>query len=299
MDRSRTVCLAGVMGAALAASANAALLSQWSLQEGSGTVAADSGGSVQNNLALDANTGWSNTGPTNLLTKSLDGSDTYANPSVDKAKNTTAFSASSGDFTGTVLSGGYTITGWIKQTAASNDQRFFGLGGDSQAGSYNNRIAYLQVGADGKLTGAVRTSSDGALSRYGAALSSGTFLNTWWFVAMTFDGNDVKLYVSSANDGINPNANLVSLTGSLSGTATGAVQAKSATYVTIGSAVGGSGGTESDFVGLMADFRVYSGAMSQSAIYNDVYKTSFVPEPTSLGLLLPGAALVLRRRRKM
>jgi len=147
------------------------------------------------------------------------------------------------------LTAGMTLEAWVNPTSASSTAGGWAAVVGKDSLSTSNPINYALFSASGTGTPpSVHILDNG--SDIGVQGTSQLKLNTWTFLAATYDGSTLKLYV---------NGNLVS-SQSLSGTITASGKALH---------IGGDGAGQM-FMGDIGNVRIYNTALTQSAIQTDM-----------------------------
>lgn len=189
----RTALFGTVLGLGLASTTRAALIGQWTFNEGSGTVATDTAGS--NNGTLSNGATFVSSGPSNYAVRFGDGSGAGTGndsvvmpdgPTFDMGKN-------------------FSIEAWVKMDSISGVDWIFGTEHSSYA-----RYGLLVAG------GLYRFDVGSYLEHapdYFATASTSASTGTWDHLVGTFDGATIKLYKNgtlagstswTANDGVYP-----------------------------------------------------------------------------------------------
>jgi Concanavalin A-like lectin/glucanases superfamily len=183
MGIKRFLCAAIAMlafaAAASSADADTSVVGQWALNEGSGTVAADSSGNADNGTILGGAT-WVPTGSDSAL--SFNGA-TAAVQIPDSAA--------------LEPSAAVTVSAWVEQAGIPGDYRYILAKGENgcSTASYG-----LYTGASGGLVFYV---SNGRGNAYVSSPDAGSTVwnGAWHLVVGTFDGGTVRLYVDGSEAG--------------------------------------------------------------------------------------------------
>lgn len=234
----------------IVSSAQATLVASWSLNEGSGSTAADSSGN-------------SNTGI-------LGGWGSYATPlptwTTDAAPGVGGSYALNFSGNNTVLGGDsasldvtrITLEAWVKLGATPDAYDVIVTKHNSYALSFDS---IKRVGFNVLIGG----------TSYGIKAST-LSLNEWHYVAGTYDGSTIKIYVDSTTP-----YNSTSVTGNIDATTT---------RFAIGSNIYG---TSNNFNGIIDEVRISNVALSGSQLN--------IPEPATMLLLGSGAVALFRKKR--
>lgn len=166
----------------------------------------------------------------------------------------TSFGLASRDFDGSddialgssfTFTSAYTVTAWVKSTSTSGVRTVTG-----NISTSTNRCNYRICITSGNAATIGQFTTGGTFRNVvGAALPH----NTWAHVCLTWDGDDLVIYM----DGSATTANY-----------TGATPDSSGMTGYIGRFTGGSGAITDRWVGLIADTRIYSRAISASEVAN-------------------------------
>jgi hypothetical protein len=152
------------------------LVARWSFNEGSGSMAHDSSGNGNNGTIYGAT--WV-PGASLLFGSALrfNGSSDYVSVSDSPSLN---------------ITGSISVEGWVYLSSLSQQATIAGKWKDMN--NTNLRGYLLTVGTDG--TPRFYVSTNG--SNYPVAIGSKLSLNTWYHLAGTYDGANIKLYVGTA-----------------------------------------------------------------------------------------------------
>lgn len=253
---------------------HAALVAQWSLEEGTGTTTTanpPSGGVVSD--AFGTGVAWSTDTPGVASTRSLSFPGTSAG---NVATNITATTV------GIAGTGAKTITGWFKAgDTAGTTRMFFGWSPNNGSGPGTE----IRLGLDG--SGNIRfEATSGAAVNNTIALDD----NAWHMVGLVIGAGDQVGQVQFYIDG-----NLLNPTGTPSTTAINTAGTGTAPRNEMYLGIGNVGGTQ-QWAGLLDDVRIYDTALTDTEL-DGIQSAMAVPEPTAALLGGLGLLALLRRRR--
>jgi hypothetical protein len=163
---------------------DAGMVSWWYLDESSGTRYDGSG--TSNNDLTDNNT------VTSYSTTNQSVKEGAAAASFVRA-NSETLSITDASQTGLDITDNITLVAWMRPTNLSVDM---GIAGKSDG--LNNRSYYLYIDSTGPMLKAkVSSSGSGAAQPFGATTLS---VNTWYHVALVYNGTDLRLYLNGSLD---------------------------------------------------------------------------------------------------
>jgi hypothetical protein len=91
------------------------------------------------------------------------------------------------------VTGNLALVAWVRPTSVSGDN---GIVGKSDGGAASNRSYYLYLN-EGNLKAKISPSGSGSAQPVGATTLS---INTWYHVALVYNGTDIRLYLNGALD---------------------------------------------------------------------------------------------------
>jgi hypothetical protein len=210
----------------------ASLVAAYSFSEGSGTTVADSSGN--GNTGTIGNATWVSTGKYDNALQF-----TGATNSMVTVPNSSSLA----------LSGGMTLEAWVDPSSLNSPDAGWCAAVSKDHPNSVNDVSYALYAAAGTATPPAAHILAGS-NDVGVSGGSPLPLNTWTFLAATYDGATMKIYVNGT------------LAGSMA--QTGAV-----TEVNAPLHIGGDWSGEM-FTGLIDEVRVYNGALTQSQIQSDM-----------------------------
>ncbi len=186
----------------------------------------------------------------------------------------------------------FTMTMWINPSAspAGNNERLLDIssGGTPTTGSADGNLLFFGINAGGGLQFYVNNANPNAV---GANISTATVfnggaaaINTWYFVALTFDSTAGSYLLYTGNSTLDSAALAYTYTGAPLW-ATGAAFGTSSSIFVANRPNG-----QRSFVGSTDDINIYNGALSLSQLQG-IQDAQLVPEPGMLSFL--GMALGL------
>lgn len=232
---------------------------------------------------------------------------------LNLTSNQTYNSSNAGDATGT-LTGlgtqtGITVAMWVKFSAAAltTNARLFVLGA-SDVGAVGS--VGLTLNGSGKLNVYVDGGSTADTINLGPTLSA----DTWYFIALTYDGTSSgstnstvqgaattdgntkngQLYIGTATSAVTDTPVKIGLTSPNYNDSRGSIDFGASTALYLGNRADYTRGLN----GMIDDVSIYSGVLSQASL--DSLRLESVPEPKVAALLAAGAGclLFLRNRRR-
>jgi hypothetical protein len=160
------------------------IVSWWYLDESSGTRYDGSG--TNNNDLTDNNT------VTSYSTTNQSVKEGAAAASFARA-NSETLSITDASQTGLDITGNITMVAWMRTTSLSIDEGIFG-----KTDGVSNRSYYLYIESSGPMLKAKVSATGGAAAQpYGATTLSA---NTWYHVALVYNGTDIRLYLNGSLD---------------------------------------------------------------------------------------------------
>lgn len=267
---------------AILAADPAGLVGSWTMQDGTGAVAADSGGATQQDLALghkDVAAAWDRAdGPTAALKGSLKCTKTSAGPSADAALNLDLDESEISGFTK-----GFTLTVWIKPTGVAKEDYFFSLASNRREGTSGKRsnatLARIGLSSGGsrcQLAMMVRDENFDGRNALSAWLAD--YQDQWNFVAWVVKPNDAgtatEMWLFTGRAGAAPTA--VTEQKLTTQTFDKGLFKLDPTAVALGACVGKDHSVADGFGGKMAGVRLYNKGLSLEEI-QAVYAGAFQP----------------------
>lgn len=224
--------------------------------------------------------------------------------------NTSNAGYATGALTGLGTQTGVTVAMWVKFSASAltSNARLFVLGASDvgAAGSVG-----LSLNGAGKLNVYVDGGSTADTINLGPTLSA----DTWYFIALTYDGTSSgstnstvqgaattdgntkngQLYVGTATSAVTDTPVKIGLTGPNYNDSRGSIDFGASTALYLGNRADYTRGLN----GMIDDVSIYSGVLSQTSLDN--LRLASVPEPGVAAMLAIGAGglLFLRNRRKV